>query len=387
VRRWGAVLAVLVVLLAGCGGGAPALPVVTVELPAAEATVQPGEPVALRAGATHPDGRAVELRWDLGDGTTTTGPEPAPHVYAEPGVYVVTVTALADDGAASVPASRTVQVGAVAPPAANSALAFGGTGRDDLDRVKIALHDAEDRSLGADVGEGDMTLEFWMRAAPGDNPAPAVECGENVNWINGHVVLDRDRFNQGSKYGLSLAGGRLVFGVSDQAGADLTVCGATALDDDAWHHVAVTRTAETGAVSIWVDGALDGSVDEGPAGDVSYPAGAVPEPACGPQQNSPCTLSDPFLVIAAEKHDVGPEYPSYRGLLDELRLSAVARYTAPFPVPSARFERDGDTGALYHFDEGAGPVARDDAGSPPSDGILRVGDAGPRWVPSDAPTG
>jgi len=56
-------------------------------------------------------------------------------------------------------------------------------------------------------------------------------------------------------------------------------------------------------------------------------------------------------------------------------------------VPTARFEPDGDTGALYHFDEGAGPVARDDAGAPPSDGVLRTGDAGPRWVPSDAPTG
>ena len=37
--------------------------------------------------------------------------------------------------------------------------------------------------------------------------------------------------------------------------------------------------------------------------------------------------SDPFLVIGAEKHDAGSLYPSYRGWIDEVRLSTVRRYT------------------------------------------------------------
>jgi hypothetical protein len=227
-----------------------------------------------------------------------------------------------------------------------------------------------------------------MRARAADNPAPAVECGQNVAWINGHIIVDRDRFNQGRKYGLSMAGGTLVFGVGADKGENLTVCGRSRVDDDAWHHVAVTRTAETGAVTIFVDGRPDGSVPSGPAGDISYPAGAVPEVACNGQ---PCTASDPFLVLAAEKHDVGPEYPSYRGLLDELRLSTVVRYREAFTPPQRRFTPDADTALLFHFDEPGGAVARDAAGGPaaPTDGVLRLGGdpVRPDRVASDAPTG
>lgn len=381
----------LVVVVSGCGAPTPTVPVVQIEQPAAGASVPVGEPLALLASATHPDAAAVEIAWDLGDGTTVTGLRPPPHRYLTAGTYVITASGTDTGGAASVPATRVVEVGTAAAAATgNHALRFGGTGRDDVDRVKIALHDGEDRSLGVDVGGGDMTIELWLRARPGDNPAPRVECGDNVAWISGHVVVDRDRYNQGRKYGLSLAGGAVVFGVSDGAGSDRTVCGATRIDDDRWHHVAVTRVGADGAVTIFVDGVPDGAVESGPAGDVSYPAAAVPEAACG-DGTQPCTQSDPFLVLGAEKHDVGPEYPSYRGLMDELRLSTVVRYPGPFAPPRARFELDADTGAVYHFDEGAGPVARDSAGrpGPAADGILRIGGdpAGPGWEPSDAPTG
>jgi hypothetical protein len=52
------------------------------------------------------------------------------------------------------------------------------------------------------------------------------------------------------------------------------------------------------------------------------------------------------------------------GLLDELRLSKVARYTTTF-TPAATFTADSDTVALYHFDEGSGLVAGDSASSTP----------------------
>jgi hypothetical protein len=165
------------------------------------------------------------------------------------------------------------------------------------------------------------------------------------------------------------------------------MCGTSRVDDDRWHHVAVTRSVGTGAVTLFVDGRPEAQTASGPTGDVSYPDGAQPEPSCDGGQ--PCTRSDPFLVIGAEKHDAGAEYPSFRGLVDELRLSRVLRYTGQFVPPQRRFDPDADTAALYHFDEGEGTVARDAAaaGSTPSDGVLRVGAAGPTWVPSDAPTG
>jgi hypothetical protein len=93
--------------------------------------------------------------------------------------------------------------------------------------------------------------------------------------------------------------------------------------------------------------------------------------------------SDPYLVIGAEKHDAGTQYPSYSGFLDEIRLSDVVRYNAEFTPPSGPFTPDDDTIALYHFDEGRGDTLGDSAGA--SDGERRYGGFtnGPEWFVSD----
>ena len=50
--------------------------------------------------------------------------------------------------------------------------------------------------------------------------------------------------------------------------------------------------------------------------------------------------------------------PRFAGIIDEVRISKVARYKENFtPVP--RYEPDADTLGLYHFDEAAGDVLRD----------------------------
>jgi len=50
------------------------------------------------------------------------------------------------------------------------------------------------------------------------------------------------------------------------------------------------------------------------------------------------------------------------GVIDELRLSSVARYNANF-VPTPAFVTDLDTMALYHFDENSGGTAYDSSGN------------------------
>ncbi|MBI2481461.1 MAG: hypothetical protein HYV60_23325 [Planctomycetia bacterium] len=50
------------------------------------------------------------------------------------------------------------------------------------------------------------------------------------------------------------------------------------------------------------------------------------------------------------------------GVIDEVRISAVPRYTKDF-TPIDRFEPDEHTLALYHFDEGRGDVLRDSSGN------------------------
>jgi hypothetical protein len=278
-----------------------------------------------------------------------------------------------EDAAADSPAPPGCDAGA------GRSLRFYGFGEADVDRVKIRVDDPATTQPGppADVGATDFTIEFWMRARASENGAQSVQCGANVAWINGNVVVDRDRYSQDRKWGISIAGGRVVWGVSGQGTGDRTYCGTTDVLDDAWHHVAVQRRRSDGYMWVFVDGRLEASGD-GPDGDVSYPDDGVPGNFCG----GPCTGSDPFLVLGAEKHDAGKAYPSYSGWLDELRISTVLRYDSPFTPPRTAFAPDADTAALYHFDEGAGDAVGDAAPGGASPGVRRFGGAptpGPEW--------
>jgi hypothetical protein len=269
---------------------------------------------------------------------------------------------------------------------AGYALRFHGNGNNDIDRVKILIDDPTTSMPGppADIGATDFTVEFWMKALASENRAPAVVCGSNINWIYGNIIFDRDRYNQDRKYGLSIAGGRFVFGVSGNGTGDRTICGARDVLDGQWHHIAVQRRRADGWMWLYIDGTPDAQAD-GPDGDISYPDSGIPGNYCG----GPCTNSDPYLVIAAEKHDAGAQYPSFSGWIDEVRISRVLRYSSSFTRPSAPFRTDGNTSALYHFDEGNGDVVNDSSGASggPSNGVRRYGGnpPGPVWVLSDAP--
>jgi len=255
-------------------------------------------------------------------------------------------------------------------------LRFFGNGVDQIDRVKIRIDDPTDSQHGppADIGATSFTIELWLKTSSG-NSAAAIDCGWNINWINGNIVVDRDRYAQGRKFGLSLGAGVIAWGVTNGSGTSRTVCGDTDLRDGAWHHVAVQRRRSDGMLWIWVDGALEARGD-GPNGNVSYPDDGVPGNYCG----GPCTASDPFLVIGAEKHDAGSSYPSYHGWIDEIRLSTKLRYTSAFMPPNGPFDVDSATAALYHLGEGSGSTIHDARGLSP--GVRRFGGdpAGPRWT-------
>lgn len=273
--------------------------------------------------------------------------------------------------------SGLVAAPANAAPGDEGSLRFYGYGNGDVDRVKIAVDDPDDAQPGppADIGATDFTVEFWLRSKPDANQAGAVVCGENNDWINGNIVIDRDRFNQDCNFGMSLAHGRVVFGVSGNATGVTTICGTTDLRDDEWHHIAVQRRRSDGRMTLYIDGVREARGD-GPNGDVSYPDNGVPGNYC----DGPCDWSDPFLVVGAEKHDAGSADPSFAGWIDELRLSTVERYTSSFTPRSVPFVADSDTAALFHFDDGTGNVVTDEMGQ--SHGERRYGGApaaGPRW--------
>ncbi|MCS7091199.1 MAG: LamG domain-containing protein [Limisphaera sp.] len=242
-----------------------------------------------------------------------------------------------------------------------------GVSAPDLDRVKIPLQ----TNRPVDVG-GSFTVEFWMKAALGENTG-TVTTG-NDGWITGNIIFDRDVYGGGDygDWGIAMGGGRLAFGIHNGSWGT-TIVGTNLVADSQWHHVAVTRQLVSGGsvLRIFVDGVLDAQ-GSGPGGDISYRDGRA----------TAWPNSDPYLVVGAEKHDAGPEYPSYSGWLDEVRISNVARYTNNFTPPTSPFTPDAATVALYHFDEGADDTIGDASPSGASPGVRRFGGGGtpgPAW--------
>jgi len=361
-------------------------PAVSMTSPANAATIT--GMVNLSANAT--DNIAVAGVQFLIDGIASGAEDTtAPHtgawssVGANNGPHMI--AARARDGAGNLTTSTpvTVTVSNSNPGGSGYALRFYGNGTNDIDRVKIAVDDPATISPGppVDVGSTDFTLEFWVRGNRADNLAGGIGCGNNINWIYGNVVVDRDRFSQGRSFGISFGAGRVAFGV--RLSGSRTICGSSDVLDGSWHHVAVQRRRSNGWLWLYVDGALEAQAD-GPDGDLSYPDNGVPAYQCGPGGSQQCIYSDPFIVLGAEKHDVGPNFPAYNGFFDELRVSRVLRYSGNFARPTGPFATDVNTVGLYHFDEGQGTIAYDTsaAAGGPSNGTLRYGGnpAGPVWT-------
>jgi len=73
---------------------------------------------------------------------------------------------------------------------------------------------------------------------------------------------------------------------------------------------------------------------------------------------------------------------AFTGQIDEVRVSNVARYPASnIDVPTTEFSPDGDTVALYHFNEGSGEETADASGNE-NNGIL---EGGAEWAADGAP--
>jgi Concanavalin A-like lectin/glucanases superfamily len=276
--------------------------------------------------------------------------------------------------------------GALPAHAGEFSMRFFGQAVPNVNRVMVRL----DPHVPADVGAGDFTIEFWMKANAADN-TPSSECrsGSGENWITGNIVLDRAiwEHDRHGDYGLALfrtgpATAIIGFGMFQGAtGHAMGLCGWRNVGDGRWHHVAVTRDARSGKARLYVDGVLDVEAD-GPLGNVSY-ADGVPS-----QAPSYIRLNvDHYLGIGAEKFDAdATRYPSYSGFLDELRFSTVVRYRADFRPPAMAFSLDAATAALFRFDEGQGTTILDSAPGGRSVGERRYGGepAGPVWS-SDTP--
>lgn len=119
-------------------------------------------------------------------------------------------------------------------------------------------------------------------------------------------------------------------------------------------HIAGIVQGSTGL--LFIDGKLQGSIDLQGSGQPS---------------------KHPFRVGARTFSDTGVK-GAFSGMIDEVRISKVACYTADF-TPPTRFEPDKETLALYHFDEGQGEVLTDSSGNNHHGKIVNA-----KWVPGIA---
>jgi len=241
--------------------------------------------------------------------------------------------------------------------AADFSLRFYGTGTGDIDRVKIPSYGAANP---LNIGNGHFTIEFWLKAFLSNNTGTVAGGGDS--WTTGNIIIDRDIFGNGDfgDFGISLGNGRVAFGIHNGS-SGTTILASNNVADGIWHHIAVTRSF-SGAMAVFVDGTQDVYLASGPAGNISYNTGRTTS-----------WPNDPYLVIAAEKHDYDPStYPSFNGWLDELHISTNIRYSTNFSRPDQYTIPDQFSVGLFRFNEGSGTVVSNYASSSPTHGVRMV---------------
>lgn len=246
-------------------------------------------------------------------------------------------------------------------------------------RIKFRI---DNPSTVLDVG-GDFTIDFWMRCPSGANFGTVSEDPvQGIGWITGNVIVDRDIFGTADrgKYGLSIgqagASRVLCFGVTTN-NSGLSIVGTNNVAGPVWRHVAITRVSTNGLMRIYVDGRLDAS-GFGPVGDISY---ADNRPTSYPN-------SDPFLVLAAEKHDAGSAFPSYNGYLDEFRVWTQALSQAQISNVYRVVIATNTPGliAYYRFEEGGGTNITDSTGRSPTGTLFADAISNGQWFARSSDT-
>ncbi|PDW04419.1 hypothetical protein CJ255_03630 [Candidatus Viridilinea mediisalina] len=204
-------------------------------------------------------------------------------------------------------------------PGSNYALIFDST--DSLEGVAIS---------GLN---GSQTIELWVR------PSVAEQDGVIVA-----TSADTD-----SGWSLELNGGQATWWMLNNSNSWQSVQHPTALTINSWNHIALSYNVSTNMGQLFVNG------------------------VAGPQVGVGGITVGPNLVVGGLE-----PYGFFTGQLDELRISDVVRYTETFTPPSAPFDGDGNTRALFGFDEGSGQTTSDRSGNGYS---LTLDD--PSWVDSD----
>ncbi|MBI2948637.1 MAG: hypothetical protein HYY23_13420 [Verrucomicrobia bacterium] len=173
------------------------------------------------------------------------------------------------------------------------------------------------RSLDGDLGTA-FTAEAWVK--------PAINTGENM-ILNKEDAYELGVNNETFQTAIQPKGAGWEWWNSEGP-----------VPVNSWTHVAVTWDGST--IRTFVNGQFLKSFDK-----------------AGVLNDSPDTFKVGRRTRGGDTHSI------FTGLIDEVRISKVIRYTeAGFPLPKTAFTPDGDTVALYHFDEAINGVVKDASG-------------------------
>ncbi len=178
------------------------------------------------------------------------------------GGYNVTLTATAGDGSQNtcefawlVDAGATTAPVAWYPFTAGSYGDFSGNGRaaspigsPTFVNNTVSLNGSNNAvSIPRSIAN-DFTIAFFMKASASGLTGS--------QWYNGSGLVDGEVAGAANDFGVTLTGDQIAFGIGS-TGGDKTIQSLRKVTDGQWHHVAVTRSATSGAMAIYIDGTLD----------------------------------------------------------------------------------------------------------------------------------
>lgn len=108
------------------------------------------------------------------------------------------------------------------------------------------------------VISNDFTISFWLKTT---------DSGAAGQWWAGKGLVDGEVQGTANDFGVSLVGDKVALGLGNP---DTTITTADAVNDGQWHHIAATRDAVSGRMSIYVDGVPEAAGD-GPIGTRTDP--------------------------------------------------------------------------------------------------------------------
>jgi hypothetical protein len=221
--------------------------------------------------------------------------------------------------------------------AAQMALKLDG---DPESFFEVPDHPSLDRDLGS-----VFTVEAWVNPAKvlGDDEFPNEYMILNKEDVYEISVRNNDPFSEGTFQ---------VAVQPDEAGW-VWMDSEALVPPNTWTHVAATWDGMT--VRTFVNGKFQQEYElTGPDGDKGI-----------------LNDTDDSLKVGRRVRGHADLHSIFSGLIDEIRISKVIRYTGDgYTVPAKAFTPDADTVALYHFDEVVDGMVKD-ASPAGNHGVLR----------------